>query len=75
MVIEVKGKRHTSEFSLTPVNSDEYEYKRKGLKVYPFYYFDKWWLNKIEKEGWPPHKDRAVYSSIKRVRKYKKEGA
>lgn len=70
MVIEVKGKRYTSEFSLTPINDKEYKYKRKGLKVYPFYYYDQWWLDKIEKEGWPPHKDRAVYSNINRIREY-----
>lgn len=74
-IFEVKGKRYTSEFSLTPLNSEEYIYKRKGLKVYPCFYFDKWWTGKIKKEGWPKYKDRAVYSSIKRVRKYKEEGA
>lgn len=74
-VFEVKGKRYTSEFSLTPLNSEEYTYKRKGLKVYPCFYFDKWWIDKIKNEGWPKYKDRAVYSSIKRVRKYKEEGA
>lgn len=74
-VFEVKGKRYTSEFSLTPLNSEEYRTKRKGLKIYPFFYFDSWWIEKIKREDWPPYKDRAVFVWNSRVRKYKEEGA
>lgn len=50
------GEEYTSRFYMVPLFKG-YLYIRMGLKIYPSYYFDEYWLGKIEKEGWPEHKE------------------
>lgn len=74
------GVRLTSEFSFTPKEvwtfsfkkgfgtKFVWKYRRKGLKIYPNLYKDPWWLEKIQKEGWPRYKTRGVYASLRRTK-------
>ena len=62
------GKIKSSWFYLIPIFGDKYLYIRFGLKIYPANYFDKFWLNKIEKEGWPKFKDRGLTAFTIRIR-------
>lgn len=62
------GKVRRSWFYLIPVFGDKYLYLRFGLKVYPANYLDKWWLEKIKKEGWPEYKDKGLTAFTIRLR-------
>lgn len=63
------GKERHSFFFLLPIPfTDKDLYLRFGLKIYPRHYFDKYWLDKISKEGWPHAKDKGVYAISIRIR-------
>lgn len=64
------GKKATSWFYLIPLWKGKALYLRFGLKLYPANYFDKWWLAKIEKEGWPKYKDKGIIACTFRIRDY-----
>lgn len=71
--LKIDGVWYKSEFRLTPLGDKEWLFKRKGLKIYPFFYLDDkyGWKQRVIDEGFPPYKDRAVYASSRRKRKYK----
>ena len=59
-----EGKDYTTRFWLIPLGN-KWIYIRFGLKVYPFYYLDDRWLSRIEKDGWPKHKDKGVFTYMR----------
>lgn len=71
MSAKYNGKRRHSVFLLIPVPWTKYRvYLRAGLKVYPRHYFDKYWVERIKKEGWPEAKKYGLPAISIRVRKY-----
>ena len=64
-----EGNTHHSMFFLIPiVFTSKSLYFRIGLKIYPRHYFDKYWLDRIKKEGWPKNKEKGVPAISIRLR-------
>ena len=58
--LKTQDKELTCRFIKIPIG--KYDLKLLvGWKLYPGYYLDSYWLNRIANSGWPSFKDRAVF--------------
>lgn len=73
ITFDIDGTKRTTSFFYIKLFGDYRLYLRWGLKMYPAYYLDPWWVAKISKEGWPDYKDTGVYIGMIRLEKYSEE--